>query len=62
MSLSAVLGKDLISSHENVIAILDIIVPSNYANFTEVYLVQVSYSILAFVPVADDQELMETDL
>jgi len=30
------------TSHENVIAILDIIMPSNYANFTEVYLVQVS--------------------
>ena len=46
MSLSAVLGKELISSHENVIAILDIIVPSNYANFTEVYLVQVSNFVL----------------
>jgi hypothetical protein len=29
-------------SHENVISILDIIVPSSYSNFTEVYLVQVS--------------------
>ena len=35
--------------------------PSNYANFTEVYLVQVSYSALSTV-IADDQELMETDL
>jgi len=40
-------------SHENVIAILDIIMPSNYANFTEVYLVQVSCQIRVLV----DQEL-----
>lgn len=34
-------------SHENIIAILDIIVPNHYRDFHEVYLVQ---------------ELMETDL
>lgn len=39
--------RKLIISHENIIAILDIILPKSYADFHEVYLVQ---------------ELMETDL
>ena len=36
--------------------------PSNYANFTEVYLVQVSALSPLELAVANVQELMETDL
>jgi hypothetical protein len=37
----------LMDRHENVIAILDIIMPPSYAQFTEVYLVQVSRDTLS---------------
>ena len=52
-------------SHENIIAILDILRPESFDAFTQVYLVQVYFFFLLFLSSAHSprpQELMETDM